>query len=287
MSVGQNGYFNLADRQTPGIFIAGIESGIGKTVITCAMADVLHRYGGKVGVCKPFATGCRKERGSLISPDAEALAHFAHLDPAIGGLPLVSPVTYKPTTDPAITLGLSGETFDPSLIARSLSTLDSSCDIILVEGIGGLASPLDPARSDLTQIGFIRELGFPVVLATRATEGALSHTALAVAALRAAGCRVAGLVVNYYEPDTPDAAIQMTRDFLTRMNHLPVLSTVPNVSSGEGVGLEAGVLHDEVRAAVALTDWRKVASRPKPVAQFQYTQNDTQGRYVTYVKPKE
>ena len=56
--------------------------------------------------------------------------------------------------------------------------------------------------------------------------------------------------------------MQTNRDWLARMNRLPVLATVPRVSDRE-INVSEGVLHDEVRAAVALTDWRLYAKAPR------------------------
>ena len=111
-------------------------------------------------------------------------------------------------------------------------------------------------------LDLIREADYPVVVVCRADLGTLNHTALTVEVLRQARCRVAGLVVNFYDPDNPDPAMQTNRDWLARMNRHPVLATIPRVSA-KNVDVAEGVLHDEVRAAVALTDWRPYAKPPR------------------------
>jgi len=264
---GENvpGIFDLPPVGKPGIFIAGIDAGIGKTVVACTIADVLTRYGAKVGVLKPFDTRAHKDRGNLVSQDAQALAHFAQLDPQVGSLSMVAPITHHRQLDPAIEMALDGQTFDPKLIARSLVSMDRSCDLILIEGIGGVMTPIDPHRPGLTTIELIRELGYPVVVVTRATQGALSQTATTIFALRSHGCYVAGLIVNQYRPDHPDKTMQMAREYLSNMNRAAILATVPEVDHPSKVDVAGGRLHDEVRAAVALTDWRRVAKSPRPV----------------------
>jgi len=206
------GLFELPSAVKPGLFIAGIDARIGKTVVTCAIADVLTRYGAKVGVLKPFDMGAEKDRGNLVSQDAQALAHFAQLDPRVGSLSMVAPITYTRKHDPAVELALAGKELDTALIARSLGVMDGACDIVLVEGVGGVMTPIDPKRVEVTMIDLAREMGYPVVVVTRADGGALSQTAVSVAALRANGCFVAGLVVNYYKADNPDPAMALTRE---------------------------------------------------------------------------
>jgi hypothetical protein len=74
------------------------------------------------------------------------------------------------------------------------------------------------------------------------------------------------------------------------MNRLPLLATVPNVASTGSLDVHAGVLHDEVRAAVALTDWRRVA-KPPVTRQFRSGQgvgpdlSPGPGRRVVYGRP--
>lgn len=271
-------FFDFPLRSTPGLFITGTDTGVGKTVITCAMADMLVRQGLRVGVVKPMASGCRKERGMLVSDDAQALAHFAQLDPAVGGLPLVTPITMKAPVAPAVGFESKREPFDPAPIRRSLETLDRSCDIVLVEGIGGIMVPIDPERPNITVLDMARELGYPVVVVTRADLGTLNHTALTVAALRQGLCATAGLVVNMYEHDNPDPAMQTNRDWMAKMNQVPVLATVPRVDPPE-VDVAAGIMHDDVRIAVALGNWSRVARPPRP------PQATPPGQYVTYTNP--
>lgn len=254
--------FQLPLRRKPGLFVTATDTGVGKTVVTCAIADLLARLGLRVGVCKPFATGARREREGLVSDDAQALAFFARLDPEVGGLPLVSPIVHKPAVAPAVAMELARQSFDPGPVAHSFATLDERCDVVLVEGVGGVMVPVDPEDPSRTVLDLVREADYPTVVVTRAMLGTLNHTALTVAALRNAGCRVAGLIVNFYEPDDPDPAMQTNRDWLGRMTRLPLLATVPKVRPAQ-VAVAEGVLHDEVRAAVALTDWRTIAKPPR------------------------
>lgn len=254
--------FDLPPRDKPGLFITATDTGVGKTVITCAIADILVRLGLRVGVCKPFATGARSEREGLVSDDAQALAYFSQFDPAIGGLPLVSPILERLPVAPAVAMERSRRSLDVAPIRRSLAAIDAGCDFVLMEGVGGVMVPIDPNDPQRTVLDLMAEADYPVLVVCRADLGTLNHTALTVEALRRASCRVAGLIVNFYEPDDPDPAMQTNRDWLGRMNRLPILATVPRVSERD-LNVAEGVLHDEVRAAVALTDWRPYAKPPR------------------------
>ena len=60
-------------RRTPGLFITGTDTGVGKTYVATLIVRSLLRAGHRVGVYKPVASGCRPERGTLVSDDALAL----------------------------------------------------------------------------------------------------------------------------------------------------------------------------------------------------------------------
>ena len=63
-----------------GLFITGTDTGVGKTIVTAALARVLRLRGVKVGVMKPVTTGCSERNGELISEDAELLAWAAGVE---------------------------------------------------------------------------------------------------------------------------------------------------------------------------------------------------------------
>lgn len=243
--------------QTPGLFVTGTDTGVGKTVIACAIAAALHRQrvGSRVGVLKPFATGCRKERGGLIHDDAEALAHFADCR-----LPLdvVNPIRFRQPLAPAVAAQELGRPIDWEALGRAVGQVDSYGDAVVVEGAGGVMVPLDPAYPRATWLE-TRCFGLGAVVVTRPGLGTLNHTALTVAALRGAGVPLVGLVVNGYEPDE---AVAMSDDpsrpgnprWMQMMTGAKVLALVPRVT-GEAVDPSRGELPRAVLDAVAPVDW--------------------------------
>jgi len=230
----------LEPPQTPGLFVAGTDTEVGKTVAACLIADQLRRRGqaaGKrIGVLKPMATGCRREREGLVSEDAESLAWAANLDPDIGGLDVVNPIRYRPPVAPAVAMELAGEeSLDVSPLERALHRLDAKCDAIIVEGIGGLLVPLapKPGRSLKngpyeTTLDLARAIGYPVVLVCRADLGTLNHTALSIQALRAARVPLAGLIINRFDADSSDDAMRTNPRWLAAHNKTRVLAVLPS-----------------------------------------------------------
>ncbi len=251
----------------PGLFITGTDTGVGKTVVSCAIAWHLRQQADegrdRVAVCKPIATGCRRDREGLVSEDAEALAHFADCREP---LEVINPVRYRQPVAPAVAAEQTRLPVDGEAIVTSLERLDAEHDCLLVEGIGGLLVPLDARHPDCTVLELIEAIGLPVLIVTRAALGTLSHTAMTVRLLRAARQRIAGIVINGFVADASgtadahvDASMTTNRTWLSRMNDVPVLATVP-ACPADTVAPQKGRLPAAVLDAVRVTYWPRILS---------------------------
>jgi dethiobiotin synthetase len=248
----------------PGLFITGTDTGVGKTMIACAMAAALRRQapGIRLGVSKPFATGCRHDREGLVNEDAEALAHFADCRQP---LEVINPIRFVAPLAPAVAAQESGDAVDWSSLARSLALLQRESDALLIEGVGGLMVPLDPDHPKYTVLDLIQALGYPVVIVTRASLGTLNHTAMTARLLKHAGCQVAGLVVNRYVADpakTDDPSIAGNRIWLERLTGVKTLGVVPNVDP-IGAQPQRGRIDPAVLEALETTYWPDILQPPR------------------------
>lgn len=244
----------------PALFVTGTDTEVGKTVVTCAIAAALRRQRPRwaLGVCKPLATGCRREREGLVNADAEALAHFADCR-----LPLatINPIRFAAPLAPAAAAERAGQVVDWAALAQSVAELERASDALLIEGVGGLLVPVDPCRPRMTVLDVAAALGAPVVVVARSGLGTLNHTAMTVRLLEASGCRVAGIVMNGYEPDEAgaeangaDPSMAGNRQWLERLTGARVLAVVPRVDAA-AAEVSAARLDGQIVEAVAMCDW--------------------------------
>lgn len=250
----------------PGLFITATDTGVGKTVVTCAIAHALRQQQPhlRLGISKPFGTGCRHDREGLVNPDAEALAHFANCRQM---LDVINPIRYAPALAPAVAAEQTGRPIDWPELRRSLNRLDQHSDAMLIEGVGGIMVPLDDQRPRYTVLDLIRQIGLPVVVVTRSRLGTLNHTAMTVALLKQAGCRVAGIVMNEYEPDTAahtdDPSLATNRQWIAKMTATRILAVVPRVKR-DRVQPDRGQIPPDILDAVAMTYWPDLLGQAKP-----------------------
>lgn len=224
-----------------GLFITGTDTGVGKTVLTAALAIVLRQRGRDVGVFKPVASGCVRRREGLVSEDAEFLAKAVE---AAETLEDISPVRFEEPLAPTGAAARMGAEVDLAPVWEAWGRLREAHEVLLVEGIGGILCPVTPATS---VADFAKEFALPILVVARSGLGSINHTALAVEAARSRGLAVAGVVINRYNHESPDLAEMTSPDEIRRVTGVEVLGLVPE---DRATDFAAGVVGPEVLAAV-------------------------------------
>jgi dethiobiotin synthetase len=208
--------------QTPGLFITGTDTGVGKTYVAAMIARALHRRGLRVGVYKPAASGCRRQGRRLISDDAVTLWEAAGRP---GSLARVCPQRFAAPLAPHLAARDEGRELDPRRLRAGLDYWRRQSDVVIVEGAGGLMSPLGDHEyvADLAA-----DFGFPLVIVSRNALGTIHQTlqTLIVAAVFREGLEVAGIVLNHPNPPSDDLSVGTNRRELAARSVPPVLAEV-------------------------------------------------------------
>ncbi len=220
-----------------GLFVTGTDTEVGKTVIAGGIARVLKDKGQEVGVFKPVASGCRGDRGELVSPDAEFLAHCADSPETLGQ---ICPVRFREPLAPEVASQRGAEPMGLGTIRTYYNRLASAKDVMIVEGIGGLMVPL---TTDLLVADLAGQMDLPLLIVAKPGLGTINHTLLTIEAARARGLRLAGIIINSYVADTASVAEETNPAAIERASGMKVLAIVPrdldtNVARGtigEGV----------------------------------------------------
>ena len=180
-----------------GIFVAGTDTGVGKTIVAGAIARHLRHAGRKVEVFKPVATGCRRTLEGLVSHDAEFLAACAD---STRSLAEIAPLRFGPALAPNVAARRAGREVELEEIFAAYRRLEGAAQGTIVEGVGGLLCPIS---DNFWVIHLARMMQLPLVIVCRAALGTLNHTLLTIHAARSAGIRVAGVVINRYRLEGP------------------------------------------------------------------------------------
>lgn len=267
----------------PGLFTTATGTGVGKTVVSCLLADQYRRRSpdARIGVLKPIATGCRREREGLVSDDAEQLAHAAAFDPAIGDLTTVNPIRFRPPVAPAAALAPHPVRSDDPIapdwtpLNHALRRMNEHCDALIVEGIGGIMVPLTvPAKPNNkhdrpeTVLDLIAALDFPTIVVADAALGTLNHTAMTCSLLASRGVRIAGVILNRFDPASDDESMHSNPAWIMAQNKVPVLATLPDLRFLTNKNARCSTwnvlnIHPALRDAVDTCDFTALAKPPR------------------------
>jgi len=203
------------------ILITGTGLGVGKTFVTAGIARALRARGVDVGVMKPVEVGWNPEIDGEWPYDAEALREAAQVDDPREE---IIPYMYKPFVCPQVAANIEHRPIEMEVIQAALHKLRSKHDVVLVEGVGGLAVPLDEGI-DLATLA--EHCKLPVLVVSRAHLGTLNDTFLTVHYARSRGLEVIGVVTNLYDASVEDPTIPSNVPMIEQMCQLKVYGRLP------------------------------------------------------------
>jgi len=197
------------------LVVTGTGTGVGKTVVTAALAALAAARGAPVAVVKPAQTG--------VGPDeAGDLAEVARL---AGISDTHEFARYPDPLSPAAAARVSGlPAVDLIAAAKRIHALTEHRRLVLIEGAGGLLVRFDEDGTTLADLA--RELRAPVLLVADPGLGTLNHTALTLESMAARGIEPAGIVLGSW-PEEPDLAMRSNIRDLETLAARPLAGALP------------------------------------------------------------
>ena len=175
-------------------FIAGTDTGIGKTFATCALLHAARSRGKTALGMKPVAAGALRIGDEWINEDAAALRAAGSFDP---GLALLNPCCLREPIAPHLAAAEEGVHIAPAPLLAACDALRRQAEVVLVEGVGGFRVPF---AADYDSADLAVDLGLPVILVVGMRLGCLSHALLTVEAIAHRGLPLAGWIANHVDP---------------------------------------------------------------------------------------
>lgn len=219
------------------LVVTGTDTGVGKTVVTAAIAALATGRGSRVAALKPAQTGVHAAEPG----DLDVIAAHA------GDVTLSELRRYPDPLAPDAAARRSGlPALTPAEAADAAGVLAVDHDLVLVEGAGGLLVRFDSTGGTLADVAW--SLGAPIVIVARSGLGTLNATALTAEVAERRGLDVAGVVIGSW-PDRPELADVSNLDDLPAAAGAPLLGALPADLAGLGTA--------EFRAAASryLSPW--------------------------------
>ena len=173
-------------------FITGTDTGVGKTLVSCALLHAFAAQGQRVVGMKPVAAGC-DERGH--NSDVDQLRAASNVLVSHGQ---INPYSFMNPIAPHIASRKAGVRIDFARILTSYHELAAQADRVIIEGAGGFRVPLND-NQDTADL--IAQLNLPVILVVGIRLGCINHALLTASAIEACGLKCAGWVANVVDAD--------------------------------------------------------------------------------------
>jgi dethiobiotin synthetase len=217
-----------------GFFVAGTDTGVGKTEIARALCATLARKNLRPVALKPVETGCAPDRPGDAIALRDACGSAQSLDE-------LCPYRFRMPAAPLVAAEAEGAHIDLLRIEQLVMRASTP---IVVEAAGGLLVPLareslsldqmdsadrPAALAIVTNLDLAERLRLPVILVGRAGLGTLNHCALSVDALERRGIPIAAVVLNRTTPDD-DPSVATNARWVADMTGAQVLGPGPFVA---------------------------------------------------------
>ena len=209
------------------LFITGTDTDVGKTYITAGLAVALRKMDVDVGVMKPFAAGSAQKKG-YKSEDIEILSRAAQVNDPEN---LVNPQFFSIPASRYTACKKLKTKPKVSTILSSFKKLSKLHDMLLVEGMGGIMTPI---LKNYYITNLIKEMKIPTVIVTRSKIGTVNHTLMTVKMCEKYKIPIKGIIINNFNKGYPIK--DLTRD-LENLTGVHVLGSIPFIKDMSNASL--------------------------------------------------
>jgi dethiobiotin synthetase len=226
-------------------FVTGTDTGVGKTVMTAAIAACLRKRGIDVGVMKPIACGTPQKIG-FKSSDASLLRDASGVKDSEE---VINPVFLPLHTAPYDVTKILNLSVDMPMIFNKFQELMKMHQMILVEGIGGIMTPI---TKNFFVADMIKAMGLETIIVTRATLGTLNHTIMTFKMCQQYQIPVKGIIVNYFD-EKGTSSEKNAPNTLYELTGVPILGIIPFVKDYQKLDTMINLLEKVI-------DWKLLIS---------------------------
>ena len=203
-----------------GVFIAGTDTGVGKTRVAQALIQRGVAAGKRVAAMKPVSAGCVWTEEGWLNDDVALLRAASNV-----ALPLalLNPYAFEPPIAPHLAAQKAGVEIDLARIESAYHEITAQSDEVIVEGVGGLLVPLNAKHS---AADIILRLDLPVILVVGMRLGCLNHALLTVEAMAQHGIKLQAWVANQIDPNMREFDLNLAS--LKQRISAPLLAVFPH-----------------------------------------------------------
>ncbi|TAE52998.1 MAG: ATP-dependent dethiobiotin synthetase BioD [Nostocales cyanobacterium] len=220
------------------LLITGTDTGAGKTVVTTALAAYCLKYRphSSLGIMKPIQSG---------EGDRETYQQLFTLNQSAEEM---TPLYFQAPLAPPIAAAKENRSIDLGIVWQTLLKLQQRHDLLLVESLGGLGSPV---TDELTVADLAGEWRLPTILVVSVRLGAIAQAVANVALARQAKINLRGIILNCTQHYTDEENADLSpSDLIESFTHIPVLGCLPYLPDATNL--------EELANVGASLDWERL-----------------------------
>ncbi|MFO5438712.1 MAG: dethiobiotin synthase [Dolichospermum sp.] len=225
------------------LLITGTDTEAGKTVVTTALAAYWQKYYPQrsLGIMKPIQSGMG---------DRELYQTLFSLEQSPEE---ITPLYFQAPLAPPIAAAKENRQVDLAIVWRTLLALQKQRDLVLIESLGGLGSPI---TDELTVADLAGEWRLPTILVVPVRLGAIANAVANVALARQTKIALRGIVLNCIQPRQEEEIADLTPVRLIQsLTNIPVLGCIPYVENPQDL--------EKLAEIAAGLDWETLYANPQ------------------------
>lgn len=228
------------------IFVTGIGSNSGKTMVSAGISAVMQSLGYNAGVYKPVQIGAIENGKYLVSPD---LTFVKLVDPYI-----TTHCTYmlKSETMPLIAASSENVDIDIEEIQKDYKILSSKTDTLIIEATGGLMTPINDG---VFSYHIPAVLKLPVVFVVPSTQEAINTFLNEINTAKTAQLNIAGVIINKFDVSSNNKLSQSIPKLIEKYSDSKVLGIIRKF---KGTSIHANMLINEILNGIDLEEVFKI-----------------------------
>jgi len=201
-------------------FISGTDTDIGKTYFAAGLAAAVQKNRINVGIMKPFAAGVQ-EKTSYKSKDVQILSEAAHTN---DDEKLVNPYFFPIPASPYTATQNLGIEVDVDIAINSFKKLKTIHDVLLVEGMGGVMTPI---LADYFITNLIKDMNLETIVVCSSRIGTVNHSIMTCKMCQNSGIKIRGIIINNL--DKHGYPINELKRDLESLTEIPVIGSIPYI----------------------------------------------------------
>jgi dethiobiotin synthetase len=192
-----------------GIFVTATDTDVGKTYVSCKIAEALKGLNINVGVFKPVSTGDRNDAKALIKSSKTKDTEEK-----------VTPIFFKNPMSPYGASLIESKTFKLKKIYSQFRYFLGKYNFTIVEGVGGVLVPL---KKNFFVNDLIENFNLPVIVVAKNNLGTINHTLLTIEQLKKSNQKILGIILNSNK-NKKDISCETNAILIRKLTKLNVLS---------------------------------------------------------------